>query len=65
MSTQDVPHCVSPETQPLALHAPFEHTCVPVHARPQAPQFMPSEATHVPPHSRKPVGQAHAPFVHV
>jgi hypothetical protein len=56
---------VSPETQPLALHVPFEQTSVPVHARPQAPQFVPSEATHVPPHSRKPDEHAQVPFAQV
>jgi hypothetical protein len=64
-STQAVPHCVRPAAQPLALQLPFEHTCVPVHMRPQTPQFMASDATHVPPHSMNPVGHAQVPLLHV
>jgi hypothetical protein len=64
-STQDVPHCVRPVAQPLVLHVPFEQTCVPVHMRPQAPQFIPSDATHVPLHSMKPVGHVQLPLLHV
>ena len=61
-STQDEPHCVKPVRQPLELHMPFEQTWVPVHMRPQTPQFIPSEATQVPLHSMKPLGHAHINF---
>jgi hypothetical protein len=64
MSKQEAPHWVRPIAQPLALHAPFEQTWVPVHMRPHMPQFIPSEATQVPPHSMKPVGQAQVVLLH-
>jgi hypothetical protein len=51
----------------LATHLPFEHTWLPPHATPQAPQLAGSFRGFVqtPPHAVWPCWQTHPPLLHV
>ena len=54
VSMHAVPHSVSPETQPLELQDPAEHTWPVEQACPHVPQLVASDATQAPPQSRPP-----------
>jgi hypothetical protein len=68
-STQDEPHVVRPAPH-VDWHVPPEHSWFAPHALPQAPQLFGSvfslrQTTLAPvPHAVRPLGQAHALFVH-